>query len=201
MKKSLLFFVFFICTFVFSQIKVISGKFDFLKDQNEINVVVNYDHVKFQVENYTEQQYIDIRKNVILRSSIKTKADWDKWLLEWNEYKNNGYLDVFIKSINKSKKLKFGRNINTQYTLIVEPVWIYAGWNAGMWSQEAKLSTILKFVETENPQNVLLEYETDKIHGVSERVKDSFMEYGRIASAFDVTGKYFYSHLIRKIKK
>lgn len=200
MKKLLISFFAFISTFGIGQLKVTSGSFDFLKDQKEINVIINYDNVKYQIENYNEQQYLDNRKNAILKSSNKSDKDWEDWFSEWNEYKNNGNLDAFLKGVNKSKKRKFGRNLNTQYTLIIEPIWIYAGWNAGAWSQEAKLSTVLKFVETQNPEKTLLIYNADKIHGTTGSIKNDFMEYGRIASAYEITGKRLFSDLIRKIK-
>lgn len=200
MKKLLITFFAFISTLGIAQLKVTSGSFDFLKDQEEINVIINYDNVKYQIEDYTEQQYLANKKNAILKSSNKSEIDWETWFSEWNEYKNNGNLDAFLKGVNKSKKRKFGRNLNTKYTLIIEPIWIYSGWDAGAWSQEAKLSTVLKFVETQNAEKILLIYNADKIHGTTSSIKNGFMEYGRIASAYEITGKRLFSDLIRKIK-
>jgi len=46
---------------------------------------------------------------------------------------------------------------NAKYTLIVETVWLYPGWDAGVMKQPAKVTTNLKFIETANHDTVLAE--------------------------------------------
>lgn len=180
--------------------KVVSGNFDFLKGQNEINVIVDFVDTKYHIENFSEQEFLDYKKNDFLEKRQLSVKEWEEWLSEWNNYKSNEYLTNFLKGFNRSKKIIAGRNLQTKYTMIVEPTWVFTGWHAGITFQEAKLSTIIKFVETDNPSNVLLVYETDKILGTNQ-TKDFFKEYGRVGSAFQTTGKRLYSDLIRKVKK
>lgn len=198
MKKLLFVFIVFISIFGFGQLKVTSGNLDFLKDETLVNVVVKQENILYQVENFSEDQYLDIRKKAIFDNPKKTEMDWKNWLNGWNDFKDKQYLDYFLKGLKKSKKIKFDKNVDSKYTLIVEPKWIYAGWHGGFIGQEAKLSSVLTFVETQNPSNTLLVLEGDKILGKPQN-KDFVMEYGRIAGAYEETGKKLLT-LVKKLK-
>ena len=90
---------------------------------------------------------------------------------------------------NKSKKEFFRNDVKAKYTLIIDAKWIYAGWYGGMiGSQEAKLTADLTFVETADPSKVIMKLQADKIQG-KQMNKDFNWEYGRIAAAYEVTGK------------
>ncbi len=55
-------------------------------------------------------------------------------------------------------------------------------------SQEAKLTADMKFVETDNPSKEVMKLKADKIGG--KQMNQQFAwEYGRIAAAYEVTGK------------
>ncbi|BAP33708.1 uncharacterized protein CHSO_4671 [Chryseobacterium sp. StRB126] len=197
MRKLLLLFfmVIGVVTFAQDQINVESGNFDFLKDQTEVNVQVKFENVAFQVENYTETQYIEKRKTETIAK--KGEEAWGKWIGEWDKFKSTEYLDYFLKGINrKSKKTVFKKDAHAKYTLIVDAKWIYAGWHGGLIGQEAKLTSDLTFVETDNPSNVVMKLKGDKVLGKPQN-KDFVMEYGRIAGAYEQTGKY----LGKKIKE
>ncbi len=62
-----------ISTFAMAQkMKIVSGNFDFLKDQTEVNVELIFDkNVIFQAENLTEVQYLENRKNDVLANPKK----------------------------------------------------------------------------------------------------------------------------------
>lgn len=197
MRKLLLlvFMVMGVVTFAQDQINVESGNFDFLKDQTEVNVQVKFENVAFQVENYTETQYLEKRKAETIAK--KSEEAWGKWIGEWDKFKSTEYLDYFLKGINrKSKKIAFKKDTHAKYTLIVDAKWIYAVWHGGLIGQEAKLTSELTFVETDNPSNVVIKLKGDKVLGKPQN-KDFVMEYGRIAGAYEQTGKY----LGKKIKE
>lgn len=120
----------------------------------------------------------------------KNEAVWNNWIYQWGKFKKSEYLDYFLKGINgKSKKIVFKSDAKTKYTLIIDAKWIYAGWYGGMiGSQEAKLTADIKFVETDNPSNVMMKLKADKIGG-KQMNKEFAWEYGRIAAAYEVTGK------------
>ena len=189
MKKLLLLVVLMLSAFTFAQnqLNFESGTFDFLKDQTEVNVQLKFDNVLFQAENYTEAQYLEKRKAETL--SKKNDVAWQKWLDSWQTFKDTEYLNYFLKGVNGwSKQVVFKKDIKSKYTLIINTKWVYAGWHAGLVAQEGKLTSDLIFVETDNPSKVVM-----KIHGAEilgkKTNKDFTMEYGRIAAAYEVTGK------------
>ncbi|MBP2618209.1 hypothetical protein [Chryseobacterium jejuense] len=191
----LLFVIIGVVVFGQDQMNIESGNFDFLKDQTEVNVQVKFENVAFQVENYTETQYLEKRKTETVAK--KGEEAWGKWIGEWDKFKSTEYLDYLLKGINrKSKKIVFKKDTHAKYTLIVDAKWIYAGWHGGLIGQEAKLTSDLTFVETDNPSNVVMKLKGDKILGKPQN-KDFVMEYGRIAGAYEQTGKY----LGKKIKE
>lgn len=190
MKKLLLLTFLTIATTIFAQnqINFQSGNFDFLKDQTEVNVQLNLDNAVYQEKNLTEEQYLEIRKADI--TAKKSEEVWKNWIYQWGKFKASGYLDYFLTGINsKSGKVIFKNDSKAKYTLIIDAKWIYAGWYGGMiGSQEGKLTANLTFVETDNPSKVIMKLQADKIGG-KKMNKDFSWEYGRIAAAFEVTGK------------
>lgn len=198
MKKLLLLGFVVIATTLFAQnqINFQSGNFDFLKDQTDVNVQLKLDNAVYQEKNLTEVQYLEIRKADI--TAKKSEEVWKNWIYQWEKFKTTGFLDYFLTGINnKSGKVFFKNDAKTKYTLIIDAKWIYAGWYGGMiGSQEGKLTADLIFVETDNPTKVVMKLHADKIGG-KKMNKDFSWEYGRIAAAFEVTGK----KLGKEIKK
>ncbi len=200
MKKLLLLMFVAITITAFAQnLSVVSGNFNFLKDQKEVNVVVKFENVLFNLDNKTEAEYLESRKKDILKNPKKSKQDWINWNGEWQNFKNDKYLEYFLKGLGKSKKIIFNKESSSKYTLIVDTKWIFPGWHGGFVGQEAKLSSILKFVETDNPTTVVMELQGDGILGKPQN-KDFVWEYGRIAGAYEATGKQLYN-IIKKNTK
>ena len=195
MKNYLLVILLTLSAFVFGQkLQLVSGNTDFLKDQKEINVKLDFDDAKFYDDNKTETQYLENRKKDVLENPKRGEVDWKEWIAAWQENRDKTFLDTFIRGTKKTKELKFTQNSAAKYTLIIKTEWIYPGYHAGIVIEPAKLSTTLSFVETANPSNTLLIYKTDKVAGTAGK-NDFKMEYGRIASAYEKTGQL----LVKKI--
>lgn len=179
-----------IATTTFAQdLTISSGNFNFLKDQAEVNVQIKMNDVLYQVENFTEEQYLAKRKEDVLSNRKRGEEGWQKWNEAWNRFKDTEYLDYLLKGINgKSKKVLFKKDAQGKFTLIIDSKWIYAGWHGGLIGQEAKLTSDITFVETENPTKVIMKLHGEKILGKPQN-KDFVMEYGRIAGAYEATGK------------
>ncbi|WP_343612309.1 hypothetical protein [Chryseobacterium oranimense] len=201
MKKLLLLLFVAMTTVAFAQnqINIESGNFDFLKDQTEVNVQLKFNNAVYQEKNFTEAQYIENRKADI--TAKKSEAVWKNWEYQWGQFKTSEYLNYFFEGINsKSKKVTFKNDVKAKYTLIIDAKWIYAGWYGGMiGSQEAKLTADLTFVETDNPSNVVMRLQADKIQG-KKMNKDFAWEYGRIAGAYEVTGKKLGAEIKKALK-
>jgi len=190
-----------ITAFAFSQNKLLvqQGNFGFLSDQTEVNVQLKFNNVLFQVENYSEDQYLEKREKETIAK--KGEEAWKKWMEEWQRFKETEYISYFLKGINeKSRKVKFSNNIsNAKFTLIIDTKWIYAGWHGGIMGQEGKLTSELTFVETQNPERIVMKLKGDMILGKPQN-KYFVMEYGRIAGAYEATGKSIGKEIRKVIK-
>ncbi|MFZ4931516.1 hypothetical protein [Chryseobacterium sp. Mn2064] len=186
--------------FAQNQINHESGNFDFLKDQSEVNVQFIFENATYHEKNLTEKQYLENRKEDIVKK--KSPAVWEGWKSQWENFKSSEFGDYFLKGINeKNKKIVFKKDVQTKYTLIVDAKWIYAGWYGGMiGSQPGKLSATLTFVETEDPSKVVAKLQADKVEG-NKGNKEFDWEYGRIAAAYEVTGKKLGKDIKDALKK
>ncbi|UEQ74813.1 hypothetical protein [Chryseobacterium arthrosphaerae] len=202
MKKLflLLFMAITTATFAQNQINFESGNFDFLKDQTEVNVQFIFENATFHEKNLTEAQYLENRQKDI--TNKKGASTWAEWSSQWGIFKSSRYADFFLKGLNeKSKKVAFKTDVQTKYTLIVDAKWIYAGWYGGMiGSQPGKLTADLTFVETANPSKVVMKLHADKVEG-NKGNKEFGWEYGRIAAAYEVTGKKLGKEIKDALKK
>jgi hypothetical protein len=166
MKKLLLLIMMITASFVLAQkMKVVSGSFDFLKGEKELNLQMDYTQMRFYKENMDENAYISKQEKDIQEAN-KSPQEFEKWEKDWEYSKNTQFVDKFLASMNKNTDINTSvNNPNAKYTLIVMTTWIYPGWFAGIMNQPSKLNTLLKFVETANPENVLLTIESIKAPG------------------------------------
>src|SRR5690606_17882179 len=131
------------------KMKFESGDLKFLKGQTELKVEFDYGKMTFYNEKMSEEAYIEKRMKEI--EADKGKEEAEKWLADWEKSKITDFVDKFIASFNKNCDLHASKDADAKYTVIVETTWIYPGWFAGVMKQPAKVSTVLKFVETVNP--------------------------------------------------
>lgn len=85
---------------------------------------------------------------------------------------------------------------NAKYTLIVETVWLYPGWDAGVMKQPAKVTTNLKFLETANHDIVLAETMSQNAPG--DQWGSSFSNEDRLGEGYAKTGKSFAKLILKK---
>lgn len=167
------------------KMKFESGDLKFLKGQTELKVEFDYGKMTFYNEKMSEEAYIEKRMKEI--EADKGKEEAEKWLADWEKSKITDFVDKFITSFNKNCDLHASKDADAKYTVIVETTWIYPGWFAGVMKQPAKVSTVLKFVETVNPGNVLAVINSQNAPG------DNFVGVAnnndRIAEGYAKTGK------------
>lgn len=198
MKKLFLMFFLIIAAVINAQkMTVISGDFKTLKDQTEVNVELKFDNVLMMKENFTEAQYLENRKKDLLANPKRGEAGWQKWNGEWQRFKNEEYINYFVKGLNRSyKNITFKKESQAKYTLLLETDWVFPGWHGGMVVMTAEISGKIKLIETNNPSVVLAEVELNKFDKYVNN-KEFVMEYGRVAGAYESIGKY----LGREIKE
>ena len=187
------------CTMMSQDMEVVKGDFGFLKDQKEVNVEFDYSKMTLMKEKKAEAQYVEDRAKEL---NEKNKGTGDIWKKKWNPSKELIWNPKFLELINVvfskgDKEVSFQEGLNTaKYTLIVETVWIYPGWDAGIMKQPAKVSTNLKFVETANKSNVLLEISSENAPG--DQWGNNYSNESRIGEGYAKTAKTLAKMLLKK---
>lgn len=200
--KKLLFALFLISGTAFAQdMNVTKGNFEFLKDQKEINTEFDYSNFTMMKENKSEEQYIEEHKADLDK---KAKGNGNLWQKRWVVTKEQIWTPKFLEIGNivlskAGKDLNFQEGLQTPYTLIVQTVWIYPGWDAGIMKQPAKVTTNLKFVETANKSNVLLEITSEESPG--DQWGSNFSNETRIGEGYAKTAKSLSKMIIKKAYK
>ncbi|NMH27677.1 hypothetical protein [Flavobacterium silvaticum] len=203
MKKAVFAAVLFVSALASAQdIDVKKGDFGFLAGQKEINVEFTYDKLKLMEDNLSDEKYVADR---VADLNSKEKGKGDIWKKKWYSSREDAFEPKFISLVNtmlekKGQSVNFGKGLGSaKYTLIVEAVWIYPGYNVGIMKKGAKVSTNLKFVETANKGNVLLEISMEKAPG--DIFGGSFSNEDRIAEGYAKTGKSLGQYLLKKAYK
>jgi hypothetical protein len=200
--KRLLFALFLVSGTLFAQdMNVVQGNFDFLKDQKEINTEFDYSSFTMMKEKKSEAQYIQEHKADL---DQKAKGNGNLWEKRWVVAKDQIWTPKFLEIGNivltkAGKDLNFQEGLNTPYTLIVKTVWLYPGWDAGIMKQPAKVTTNLKFVETANKSNVLLEITSEESPG--DQWGSNFSNETRIGEGYAKTAKSLSKMIIKKAYK
>lgn len=203
MRKVLLMMFLSAAPFAFAQdIDVVRGDFGFLAGQKEINVEFDYSKLTLMKEKKSEAQYVTERADDLNK---KSKGNGETWKKKWEGAKDGIWQPKFVELVNtvlhkEDKDVTFQEGLGSaKFTLIVEAVWIYPGWDAAVMKQAAKVSTNLKFVETANKSNVLLEIKSDEAPG--DQYGSQFSNETRIGEGFAKTGKSLAKFLLKKAYK
>ncbi|TDW50130.1 hypothetical protein EV144_102565 [Flavobacterium sp. 270] len=181
--------------------EVKSGDFAFLKDQKEVNVVFDYSNFTMMKEKKSEAQYVQERKAEL---DQKAKGNGSIWEKKWIAAKEQIWTPKFLEIANivltkEHKDLSFQENLKTPYTLIVQTVWVYPGWDAGIMKQQAKVTTNLKFVDSADKSKVLLEITSEEAPG--DQWGNNYSNESRIGEGFAKTAKSMSKLIAKKAYK
>ena len=181
---------------------VVKGDFGFIKDQKEVNVEFDYSKLTLLKEKLSEEKYV---ANRVKELNEKSKNNGDIWKKKWDGSKDQIWNPKFLELMNvvfnkDGKDVTFQEGLTAaKYTLIVEAIWVYPGWDAGVMKQPAKVTTNLKFVETANKSNVLLEIASEDAPG--DQWGNNYSNESRIGEGFAKTGKSLAKMLLKKAYK
>jgi len=202
MKKVLLLGVLFASSMMSAQdMDFVKGDLGFLKGQKEVNVEFDYSKLRMMKENQTEAQYVEERAKEL---NEKNKGVGESWKKKWAGAKEMIWNPKFMELVNvvlskKKADMTFQEGLNNaKYTLIVEAVWVYPGWDIAMMKQKAKVSTNLRFVETANRSNVVCEISSKEAPG--DQYGSQFSNETRIGEGFAKTGKSLAGLILKAIK-
>lgn len=199
--KKLVLSVLFVSSMMSAQrMDVVKGNFDFLNDQKEINVQFDYSELTLMKENKSEATYVEERTRDL---NEKHKNVGDIWAKKWEASKELSWNPKFLELVNvvlskKDVDVSFQEGLTAApYTLIVKSVWIYPGWDVMMMKQPAKVTTLLTFVETGNPTNVLAEITSKDAPG--DQWGNNFSNETRIGEGYAKTGKSLAQRLLKSV--
>jgi hypothetical protein len=188
---------------IFAQdMEVTKGDFAFLSGQKEINVQFDYSKLTLMKDKKTESQYVEERTEELNK---KAKGNGEVWKKKWSSAKEDIWQPKFLELVNtimskEKKDVSFQEGIKSaKYTLIVDAIWIFPGWDIGMMKQPAKVSLTLRFVETTNKSNTLLEIKCEEAPG--NQYGSQFNNETRIGEGFAKTGKSLGQFLVKKAFK
>lgn len=199
MKKYVLLLLTLMCASAHAQkMKVEQGNFDFIAGQKEVNVEFDYSTMKVMKENFTNEEYITKRSADLEEKARGNGKTWEK---AWNSSReviwNPKFLELLNKYLGKDKDMYFAEELSdTKYTLIVETVWLYPGWDAGIMKQPAKVTTNLKFVETANTDNILLEVSSKNAPG--DQWGNNYSNESRVGEGYAKTAKTLSKLILKK---
>lgn len=202
MKKVTLIALLFVSVLSMAQdMKVTKGDYKFLKNEKELNVEFNYANLKLLKENFTNDEYVSKRAADL---NEKTKGNGDVWKKKWNTSREAIWQPKFMELLNKTygneKDVSIQEDLKSaKYTLIVDVVWIYPGWDAAIMKQKAKVSLNYKFVETANRSNVLLEITSEEAPG--DQWGNNFSNESRIGEGFAKSAKSLGKEIVKKAFK
>jgi len=180
------------------KMKIIEGDFNLLHEQNQINVAFVYDNMKLFKDNLSNEEYI---KNHSAKLEEDTKGKGKSREKSWYASRELIYAPKFLELLNryfhKDYDNFFDQELtNAKYTLIVDTVRVYPGWDAGIMKQPAKVSTILRFVETANKSHILAEVDCKDAPG--NQWGSNFNNEDRIGEGYAKTGKSFAKLILKK---
>jgi hypothetical protein len=169
--------------------KIVTEKGNLLDLKGESEFNLQYDFKTLSVGKYSdEQSYIDYKKGEYAKSDPKKAEDWEAG---WKSAREKYYQPKFETQINKyiGGKASFAQaNANAKYTLIVKTTFIEPGFNVGVMRQAAYIDVQYIFVESANPENVLVRLSQRKIPGADAFGYD-FDASARISEAYAKAGK------------
>ncbi|MFL9843494.1 hypothetical protein [Flavobacterium rhizosphaerae] len=182
------------------KMKVTKGDFKFLSGVKEINVEFNYADLKLMKDNLTNDEYVANRSKEL---NEKNKGVGDRWKKKWEDSPEDIWNPKFMELLNKyygnPKNVEIQQGLTSaKYTLVVDVVWIYPGWDAAVMKQPAKVTTTLRFVETANRNNVLLEITSKEAPG--DQWGNNFSNESRIGEGFAKTAKSLAKLMDKKVK-
>ncbi|NHF60582.1 hypothetical protein FK220_014600 [Flavobacteriaceae bacterium TP-CH-4] len=190
MKKLITLCTFLACFAVQAQkMKVEQGGFDFIKGQKEINVEFVYDNMRLMKDNLTNEEYVTNRSADLEEKARGKGKTWEKaWESSPTLIWQPKFLELINKYLGNEQDIYFAEDLSdTPYTLIVETVWLYPGWDAGIMKQPAKVTTNLKFVETSNKDTILLEVSSKNAPG--DQWGNNYSNESRVGEGYAKTAK------------
>lgn len=201
MKRFVLVFLFLMSISGFSQkIEYQKGDFKFLKGASKVEVQFNYSNLKLLKDNFTEEEYINNRKNQL---KGKDNDVADNWEAKWRDSRLGMWQPMFLKLLTSTAtnrtKIQFVTDDSTsEYVMFVDVLWIYPGWDAFMIKQKAKVTSKISIFKRSDMTTPLVSL--DAIEAPGDQFFNNFDDGLRVGEGFSKTAKTLGKKIAKEAK-
>jgi len=143
MKNFLLLVFICLSTSIYAQsIKLVSGKLDFLRSEQYLDVKFTYDNLR--VGKLTEEEYVAKK----MADAEKAGKDPEVWRRGWISDRTDTYQPKFIELFDK-RMAPAGIETRSEgkYLMHIQTDFIEPGFNVGVWRQNASINFTATFIE------------------------------------------------------
>jgi len=175
------------------KIKIVTGGVENLIGVNEYNIVFDYSNItiaKFDSEEAFLKEKMQLREEYVKGSGEKFKHDWFS-------FRDSLYEPRFITAFNDyfslKRKIKIQENSDAKYTMLISTVFVYPGYNVGVWYEDSKLKATITIYETNVPENIIFTTKEIYVKG-----KANYHSGKRISNAYGMLARRIAAYLRRK---
>ncbi|MDR3297620.1 MAG: hypothetical protein LBS94_05235 [Prevotellaceae bacterium] len=181
-------------TFAYAQ--KIKGSVDFLKGQNNVNIVFVFEATTFDGE--SQESYLK-EKTKRADSEAEAEKEVSEWKAKWEGEGRNTFKQIFIRYCSyelENFSFKLGEYPDAAYTIVVTVEDVDPGNFAGPFSHPAKLKAFFDFVKT-GETNALAMLKLEDIYNPEILSSD---EFARMKGGFGELGKELGTKLKKALK-
>ena len=181
------------------KIKVTEGDLSFLKGQTE--VLLEYDYSEMAVGKFDKEEDYVNKKVAEYNEDEAGKGDtWKDNCEADREGRFHPKFEELMNNYTAKADCNFDQtNIKAKYTLIVKITFTEPGFNIGIMKKDAMINLEVKFIETENKENVLAVITMTNIPG--RGMGNDYDAGYRIQESYAKGGKSLGAYLVKKAFK
>lgn len=195
MKKSLILILCILVGVIGSaqKIKLAEGSVENLMEVTEYNVVFDYSNIT--IANFdSEEAYL--KDKMAIREAKEVGAG-EQFKRDWFAFRDSLFEPKFMETFNNfftgKVKIKIGVNEEAKYTILINTVFVYSGYNVGIWPEDSKLKATISIYETARPDKIELLSKENYVRG-----KATYLLGNRIANAYGLLGRRMAAFLRKK---
>jgi len=185
-------------------IKINKKNLSFLKNEQSINVVFNYDNHTRGGDHISELAYIEKRK----KRQVAINKNPDTWFTYYQNSKNNNWKNAYVDHLNQSltkyqaPEFQLNTSIKTKYTMLVNVLWIYSGYDIGVAKWPSKISLRIELIDN-TAQKIIETIDIKKAQGGNSDLdnESKFSNLRLVNNAFKKAGFKLAITLQRVLKR
>jgi len=137
-------------------IKINKKNLSFLKNEQIINVVFNYNDHTRGGDQISELTYIEKRK----KRQVEINKDPDVWFTYYQNSKNINWKNAFVDNLNQyltkyqTPEFQLNSALKTKYTMLVNVLWIYSGYDVGAAKWPSKVTLRVELIDNTTQKTI-----------------------------------------------